>query len=246
MKKIVPAPYIDQTERWGNGCESISSVMLLQAVGIDIDPDTFIARDLPHAPYWEQDGKLYGPDPWQVYPGDPHDHTGYGCYSPSIDKALNSALEHEGAADKFEVVDESGKTAAELISERATLDSPTMGLTTWKGAPDGKILKRDTLVAKNYLNQKELSRLHRLVTMFIDYAELVAEDVQLMSMQDWLKETDRFLTNNRRQVLDGKGHISREAAVKKVSGIYEEFRKRQDADYISEFDRQTEKYLKGE
>ena len=139
-----------------------------------------------------------------------------------------------------------GKTAAELLSQRATLDSPTMGLTTWKGAPDGKILKSDTLVAKNYLNEKELSRLNRLVTMFIDYAELMAEDEQLMSMQDWLKETDRFLTNNRRQVLDGKGHISREAAVKKVSSIYEEFRKRQDADYISEFDRQTEKYLKGE
>ena len=139
-----------------------------------------------------------------------------------------------------------GKTAAELISQRATPDSPTMGLTTWKGAPDGKILKSDTLVAKNYLNQKELSRLNRLVTMFIDYAELMAEDEQLMSMQDWLKETDRFLTNNRRQVLDGKGRISREAAVKKVSSIYEEFRKRQDADYISEFDRQTEKYLKGE
>ena len=139
-----------------------------------------------------------------------------------------------------------GKTAAELISERATLDSPTMGLTTWKGAPDGKILKSDTLVAKNYLNEKELSRLNRLVTMFIDYAELMAEDEQLMSMQDWLNETDRFLTNNRRNVLDGKGRISREAAVKKVGAIYEEFRKKQDAAYISEFDRQTEKYLKGE
>lgn len=139
-----------------------------------------------------------------------------------------------------------GKTAAELISERATLDSPTMGLTTWKGAPDGKILKSDTLVAKNYLNQKELSRLNRLVTMFIDYAELMAEDEQLMSMQDWLSETDRFLSNNRRRVLDNKGHISREAAVKKVGAIYEEFRKKQDAAYISEFDRQTEKYLKGE
>lgn len=137
-----------------------------------------------------------------------------------------------------------GKTAAELISERATLDSPTMGLTTWKGAPDGKILKSDTLVAKNYLNQKELSRLNRLVTMFIDYAELMAEDEQLMSMQDWLNETDRFLSNNRRQVLDNKGHISREAAVKKVGAIYEEFRKKQDAAYVSEFDRQTEKYLK--
>ncbi len=139
-----------------------------------------------------------------------------------------------------------GKTAAELISERATLDSPTMGLTTWKGAPDGKILKSDTLIAKNYLNEKEVSRLNRLVTMFIDYAELMAEDEQPMSMQDWLNETDRFLTNNRRRVLDGKGHISREAAAKKVSGIYEEFRKKQDAEYVSEFDREFEKYLKGE
>ena len=138
-----------------------------------------------------------------------------------------------------------GKTAAELIAERATLDSPTMGLTTWKGAPDGKILKSDTLVAKNYLNEKELSRLNRLVTMFIDYAELMAEDEQLMSMQDWLNETDRFLTNNRRKVLEGKGHVSREAAVKKVSDIYAEFRKKQDADYVSEFDRAMEHYLKG-
>ena len=114
MKKIVLAPYIDQTERWVNGCESISAVMLLQAMGIPIDPDVFIARDLPHAPYWEQDGKLYGPDPMFVYPGDPHDHTGYGCYAPCIVRALQSALEHEGVADQFEVVDESGKTAAEL------------------------------------------------------------------------------------------------------------------------------------
>lgn len=139
-----------------------------------------------------------------------------------------------------------GKTAAELISERAALDSPTMGLTTWKGTPDGKILKSDVLVAKNYLNEKEIARLNRLVTMFIDYAELMAEDEQLMSMKDWLAETDRFLTNNRRKVLEGKGRISRDEAVKKVSDIYAEFRKKQDADYISEFDRQTAKYLKGE
>ena len=139
-----------------------------------------------------------------------------------------------------------GKTAAELISERATLDSPTMGLTTWKGAPDGKILKSDTLVAKNYLNEKEISRLNRLVTMFIDYAELMAEDEQLMSMKDWLAETDRFLQNNRRNVLEGKGSVSHDDAVKKVSGIYAQFRKKQDAEYISEFDRETAKYLKGE
>lgn len=139
-----------------------------------------------------------------------------------------------------------GKTAAELISERATLDSPTMGLTTWKGAPDGKILKSDTLIAKNYLNEKEISRLNRLVTMFIDYAELMAEDEQLMSMKDWLAETDRFLSNNRRNVLEGKGAVSHDKAVKRVGEIYEEFRKKQDADYVSEFDRQTAKYLKGE
>ena len=68
-----------------------------------------------------------------------------------------------------------GKTAAELVYERVNAEKPAMGLTTWKDAPDGKILKRDISVAKNYLNEKELSRLNRLVTMFIDYAELMAE-----------------------------------------------------------------------
>ena len=139
-----------------------------------------------------------------------------------------------------------GKTAAELISERATLDSPTMGLTTWKAAPDGKILKSDVTVAKNYLNQRELSRLNRLVNMFIDYAELMAEDEQLMSMQDWLNETDRFLQNNRQKVLEGKGSVSHEAAVKRAGEIYDEFRKKQDEAYISDFDRETARYLKGE
>lgn len=139
-----------------------------------------------------------------------------------------------------------GKTAAELLTERATLDSPTMGLTTWKSAPDGKILKSDVLIAKNYLNEKELSRLNRLVTMFIDYAELMAEDERLMSMKDWLAETDRFLQNNRRNVLEGAGGISHDDAVQKVSDLYAQFRKKQDADYISEFDRETAKYLKGE
>lgn len=82
--------------------------------------------------------------------------------------------------------------------------------------------------------------------MFIDYAELMAEDERLMSMEDWLAETDRFLTNNRRKILADKGGISHDDAVKKVSGIYAQFRKKQDAAYISEFDRQTTKYLKGE
>ena len=106
-----------------------------------------------------------------------------------------------------------GKTAAELIYERADSEKPAMGLTTWKDAPDGKVLKRDIGIAKNYLNEKELTRLNRLVTMFIDYAELMAEDEILMSMQDWVEQTNQFLVNNRREVLAGKGKISHETAM---------------------------------
>ena len=139
-----------------------------------------------------------------------------------------------------------GQTAAEIIYGRADAQKPAMGLTTWKDAPDGKILKRDVMIAKNYLNEKELSRLNRLVTMFIDYAELMAEDGVLMSMQDWLNQTNNFLTNNRRQVLEGKGRVSHADALEKAEKEYAVFRIRQDQEYISEFDRQTEKYLKGE
>lgn len=139
-----------------------------------------------------------------------------------------------------------GKTAAELIAERVCADHPTMGLTTWKGAPGGKILKSDVAVAKNYLNQKELSRLNRIVTMFIDYAELMAEDGVLMGMADWLSETDRFLTNNRRSVLQGKGSVSHAAALEKANEIYGAFRVKQDRDYISEFDQRMKQYLEGE
>ena len=139
-----------------------------------------------------------------------------------------------------------GQTAAEIIYDRADAEKPTMGLTTWKTAPDGKILKRDVVIAKNYLNEKELAKLNRLVTMFIDYAELMAEDEVLMSMKDWLEQTDHFLRNNRRNILNGKGNISHNEAIDKAEREYEVFRVRQDREYISEFDRQTEKYLKGE
>ena len=108
-----------------------------------------------------------------------------------------------------------GKTAAELVYERVNSEKPAMGLTTWKDAPDGKILKRDISVAKNYLNEKELSRLNRLVTMFIDYAELMAEDEVLMSMQDWVEQTNQFLRNNRREVLEGKGKVSHDMVQKR-------------------------------
>lgn len=139
-----------------------------------------------------------------------------------------------------------GKTAAELIYERADSEKPAMGLTTWKDAPNGKVLKRDIRIAKNYLNEKELSYLNRLVTMFIDYAELMAEDEILMSMQDWADQTNQFLMNNRRKILAGKGRVSHDEAIEKANKEYEVFRVKQDREYVSEFDKEVEKYLKGE
>ena len=115
-----------------------------------------------------------------------------------------------------------GKTAAELIAERAALDHPTMGLTTWKAAPDGKITRSDVVVAKNYLNQSELSRLNRIVTMFIDHAELMAEDHVVMTMKDWLDETDNFLKGNRRKILSGRGKITHTEAVEKALGLFDQ------------------------
>ena len=138
-----------------------------------------------------------------------------------------------------------GKTAAELIYERVDSEKPAMGLTTWRDAPNGKVLKRDIGIAKNYLNEKELFRLNRLVTMFIDYAELMAEDGILMSMQDWVNQTNQFLVNNRRKVLAGKGRISHDIAMEKANKEYEVFRVKQDQEYVSEFDREVERYLKG-
>lgn len=90
----------------------------------------------------------------------------------------------------------------------------------------------------------KLSKLNRLVTMFIDYAELMAEDEVLMSMEDWLKQTDQFLMNNRRNVLEGKGQVSHTKAIEKVNKEYTVFRVRQDEEYVSQFDKEMEKYYK--
>lgn len=103
----------------------------------------------------------------------------------------------------------------------------------------------DAIIAVGY-RVNSMSRLNRLVTMLIDYAELMAEDEVLMSMQDWVDQTNRFLSNNRRKVLEGKGRISHEQAIEKAAQEYDIFRVRQDQEYISEFDKQTEKYFKGE
>ena len=133
----------------------------------------------------------------------------------------------------------SGKTAAELVYNRADAQKEHMGLTNWKNSPEGKIYKSDVTIAKNYLNEKEISRLNRLVTMFIDYAELQAEDGNLIRMQDCIDAVNMFLQSTRQQILESKGKISHDQAVEKALGEYEIFRIIQDREYISEFDRQT-------
>ena len=135
----------------------------------------------------------------------------------------------------------SGNTAAEIVYNRADSQKEHMGLTSWKNSPNGKIYKSDVTIAKNYLNEKEISRLNRLVTMFIDYAELQAEDGNLMKMQDCVDAINLFLQNNRQQVLESKGKISHEQAIEKAHHEYEIFRVIQDREYISEFDRQTKR-----
>ena len=138
-----------------------------------------------------------------------------------------------------------GKTAAEIIFTRADAEHPTMGLTTWKNAPHGKILKSDTHVAKNYLNENEIDRLNRLVVMFIDFAELRALTHTVMLMKEWIAAIDRFLNFNEQQILQEAGQISHKMAIAKADHEYEIFRVRQDRDYISDFDKAMAKYLTG-
>jgi hypothetical protein len=138
-----------------------------------------------------------------------------------------------------------GKTAAEIVHQRADSGKPFMGLTTWKNAPRGKVLKSDVIVAKNYLNQEEVSKLNRLVGMFIDFAELRALNHQVMTMRDWLKQVEKFLNFTDQQVLRHAGKISHEMAVAKAHEEFEKYRIRQDQEYVSDFDHAFAKYLKG-
>lgn len=138
-----------------------------------------------------------------------------------------------------------GKTAAEIIYDRADAQLPTMGLTTWKNAPHGKILRSDTHVAKNYLNENEIDRLNRLVNMFIDFAELRALNHKLMFMKDWITTVDKFLDYSDQQILHEAGQISHEMAILKANQEYDKFRVQQDREFLSDFDRTFANYLKG-
>lgn len=128
-------------------------------------------------------------------------------------------------------------TAAELIVERADANKEHMGLTTWENAPDGKILKADVTIAKNYLSKDEMNYLERIVSLYLDYAELQAERKIPMSMGDWAKRLDGFLEFNGNELLTGPGKISAEQAKLHAETEYEKYRIIQDRLFESDFDR---------
>jgi hypothetical protein len=132
-----------------------------------------------------------------------------------------------------------GETAAEIIYNRVDSTKQNMGLTSWKNAPNGKIRKDDVMVAKNYLSLEELDFFNRIVTMYLDYAELQAKNRQVMTMKDWVAKLDAFLKFNEKEVLEHKGKISHEVAVVLALDEYEKYRVVQDREYLSDFDKQV-------
>lgn len=137
-----------------------------------------------------------------------------------------------------------GQTAAELIKNRADADKPNMGLMTWKKGPKKKILKSDVSVAKNYLTEKELKELNRIVTMYLDFAELQAERQVAMTMKDWVGRLDAFLEFNDYEILNNTGKISAIVAKALAEEEYEKFRIEQDRNYESDFDEMVKKLKK--
>lgn len=137
-----------------------------------------------------------------------------------------------------------GKTAAELIYNRADSKKKNMGLVTWKNAPKGKILKTDVSIAKNYLNEEELKSLNQIVTMYLDFAELQAKKRKIMTMRDWSKKLDAFLEFNEYEILNNRGTVSAKIAKALAEQEYSKFRVIQDREYKSDFDKEIEGIIK--
>lgn len=135
----------------------------------------------------------------------------------------------------------SGKTAAQIIAERASASKPNMGLQTFKNAPGGKVLKGDIGIAKNYLIEKEIKELERVVTMYLDFAELQASRQIPMKMGDWISRLDAFLQFNEYQLLQDAGKVSHEVAIKLAEKEYDKFRVIQDQNFESDFDKEVKK-----
>ena len=161
----------------------------------------------------------------------------------SIDYSLNSEI----TKTFFQTVQNklhwaiTGQTAAEIVASRAKASLPNMGLSTWKNVPNGKILKSDVIVAKNYLKEKEIKELERIVTMYLDYADLQAERHIPMRMQDWVGKLDAFLNFNEYDILCDPGKVSHEVAIRLAQDEYERFRVDQDRAFESDFEKETKR-----
>ncbi|KKR79005.1 MAG: hypothetical protein UU24_C0019G0006 [Candidatus Nomurabacteria bacterium GW2011_GWA2_40_9] len=139
----------------------------------------------------------------------------------------------------------SGSTAAEIISNRVSSAKPNVGLTSWKNSPRGAIRKSDMVIAKNYLDKEELKGLNSIVEQYLIFAESQAKRKQAMFMLDWDKKLSEFLKLNDRDILGDLGKVSHEVAETLALGEYEKYRVEQDKNYISDFDQEVTKLLKG-
>src|SRR3990167_2611188 len=138
----------------------------------------------------------------------------------------------------------SGQTAAEIIYQRVGSGKPNMGLTTWKNSPKGAIRKTDVSIAKNYLNEKELDGLNRIVTMYLDYAEIQAQKGVVMYMKGWVEKLDAFLQFNEKEILKDSGRISHEVVVALAESEYEKYTVVHDRMLESDFDREVKELFK--
>ena len=137
----------------------------------------------------------------------------------------------------------SGQTAPEIIAHRVDSKKPYIGLTSWKNSPKGAIRKTDVSIAKNYLDEKELNLLNRIITMYLDYAEMQAQKGMVIYMKDWVEKLDAFLQFNEKEILQDSGKISHEIAVALAESEYEKYRVVQDRMLESDFDREVKKLL---
>lgn len=140
-------------------------------------------------------------------------------------------------------------TALEIIYNRADSKKENMGLTTWKNAPDGKILETDVTVAKNYLSEEEISELNNLVSMYLDYAERQVRLGKIISMKEWKDKLEIFLKVNEYNISKDNGKIKREIADKLALDEYKKYRVLQDREYVSDFDellKETKKLESGQ
>ncbi|NGZ18583.1 virulence RhuM family protein [Vibrio aestuarianus] len=155
-------------------------------------------------------------------------------------KSETTRLFYAHVQDKFHFAI-TGHTAAEIIALKADANQPLMGMTTYKNAPSGRVLKSDTTVAKNYLSEDEIKKLERTVSAFFDYIEGIIERRNTFTMEAFAESVNKFLTFNEYQVLEGYGSVSRKAAEQKAHAEYEQFNKQQKIE--SDFDREVKKLL---